>query len=58
MILALGAFAASAMVDLFLSEDLPLYRFGEDGSKLLGIAAWAAFHYRAAWLFLTQRVDR
>ena len=48
LVVALVAFAVSVLTDLFVSHEVVWQRGGEDGSKLLGISSWTAFHWRAA----------
>jgi hypothetical protein len=54
IMLSLLFFGISILVDLFVEPDGLLHRIGEDGSKFLGIATWATFHLRAAWIVITQ----
>ncbi len=65
--LAIGFFATSLAIDqvrelriyaAVLGSDHALARIAEDGAKLMGIAAWAVFHVRAAWLAGTRSVAR
>lgn len=45
--------ALSMFFDMFLLEPhTVLTRMGEDGSKLIGICLWSAFHLRASWRLL------
>ena len=53
MLLSLILFTISLLVDIFVAEAGVLQRIGEDGTKFIGIAAWTAFHFRAAWLLCT-----
>jgi len=50
MLLSLIFFSISIFADFFHREEEVLLRIVEDGSKFIGIAAWTAFHFRAAWL--------
>ena len=53
MLLSLIFFGISIFVDTLLHEVGTLRRIAEDGAKFIGIAIWAAFHFRAAWLLCT-----
>ncbi len=53
MLISLILFAISIFFDIFVPDAGALQRFGEDGIKFIGIATWAAFHFRAAWLLCT-----
>lgn len=54
MLISLILFAISIFTDFFYEEAGNLERIAEDGSKFIGIATWAAFHFRAAWLMCTE----
>ena len=55
LIISLLAFAIGVMADLFVSDTVAWHRLTEDGSKLLGICTWTAFHWWAAWTQLASR---
>jgi len=49
-LLAGGLLAMSVSVDQFFHSERPFRIFLEDGAKLLGICAWAAFHISASFI--------
>lgn len=55
LVLALALFAAGLSVDIWFPTGEELQRVAEDGPKFLGIATWATFHLRAAWLLSIGR---
>ena len=57
LIVSLVAFAVGVLTDLLASGVSVWARFGEDGTKLVGISAWTAFHWRAAWAQLVTDVE-
>ena len=51
LVVSLALFAASMLADLLILEQYDqLASLSEDGTKFVGIVAWAAFHIRACWL--------
>lgn len=58
MLLSIIFFTISILVDLFFPrleflEERGIRLVIEDGAKLIGIATWTTFHFRAAWLLCT-----
>ena len=49
LVVSLLAFAVGVLTDLLATGGTLWARLGEDGTKLIGISAWTAFHWRAAW---------
>ena len=56
LVISLFGFAISAVSDLFVSVDTAWGSIMEDGSKLVGIFCWTAFHGWAAWSLLVQPI--
>ncbi|MGI9292089.1 MAG: hypothetical protein ACR2QG_12545 [Gammaproteobacteria bacterium] len=54
LIISLFTFMVSAVADMFVSADLAWHRLVEDGSKLVGIFSWTAFHWWAAFSLIER----
>ncbi|MCG8357286.1 MAG: hypothetical protein MI920_17115 [Kiloniellales bacterium] len=51
LIVSAAMFATSMLADLLITDQsTQLASMSEDGTKFVGIVAWAAFHIRACWL--------